>query len=62
MYYKSGPSQAAGLGPQTANAEGSITWQWKVVGTRTTPGVWRIVVTASVGGQQTSAEIPFKVE
>lgn len=60
VYYKSGASQAAGLGPQNAAGDGTATWQWKV-GSRTTPGVWRIVVTATVDGQQTSLEIPLEV-
>ena len=60
VYYKSGPSEAAGLGPQTASRDGTATWRWKV-GARTTPGTWRIVVTAEAGGQQESAEIPFEV-
>jgi len=60
VYYKSGPSQAAGLGPQNADGNGMAAWQWKV-GTRTTPGVWRIVVTATVDGQRTTLEIPFEV-
>jgi beta-lactamase superfamily II metal-dependent hydrolase len=60
VYYKSGPSQAAGLGPQTAGSDGNVTWTWKV-GTRTTPGTWSIVVTASLDGQSKSTSIPFEV-
>jgi competence protein ComEC len=60
VYYKSGPSEAAGLGPQTAGSDGTATWQWKV-GDRTASGAWRIVVTAGAGGQEESAEIPFEV-
>ncbi len=61
VYYKSGASNAAGLGPQTADASGKVTWSWKV-GTRTTPGVWRIVVTASLNGEKVTKEIPFEVK
>ena len=43
VIYKSGPSKAQGLGPQVADTYGKITWAWKI-GTRTTPGVWPIVV------------------
>ncbi len=43
VIYKSGPSKARGLEPQVADTQGKITWAWKV-GTRTTPGVWPIVV------------------
>jgi len=46
VYYKSGPSTAAGLGPKTANASGMVSWTWKV-GARTTSGTWRIVVTCN---------------
>jgi competence protein ComEC len=61
VYYKSGRSQAQGLGPQTATADGGVTWSWKV-GTSTTPGTWRIVVTATFSGQTISKEIPFEVQ
>lgn len=43
VYYKSGASTAAGLGPKTADASGIVSWTWKV-GTRTTSGTWSIVV------------------
>lgn len=49
VYYKSGPSEAAGLAPKSADGDGRVSWTWKV-GTRTTPGSWRIVVTATVDG------------
>jgi hypothetical protein len=43
VFYRSGPSRAAGLVPKTADGRGRITWSWKV-GTRTTPGRWPIRV------------------
>jgi hypothetical protein len=46
VYYKSGPSQAAGLYPQRGVG---ITWTWRV-GTRTTPGRWPILVSCSKTG------------
>lgn len=46
VYYKSGKSEAAGLYPHRADEDGWISWTWKV-GTRTTPGRWKIIVTAS---------------
>ncbi len=46
VYYKSGPSSAAGLYPQRG---ARITWTWKV-GTRTTPGRWPIVVSCGKAG------------
>ena len=61
VIYKSGPSQAAGLGPQTADPSGTVTWRWKV-GTSTTRGVWSIVVTSEVQGHKETLEIPFEVK
>jgi hypothetical protein len=46
VYYKSGPSHAAGLYPKRG---GRISWTWKV-GTRTTPGRWPIVVSCGGAG------------
>lgn len=43
VFYRSGPSRASGLEPKLADASGRAVWTWKV-GTRTTPGVWRIRV------------------
>jgi hypothetical protein len=51
VYYKSGPSSAAGLYPKRGRL---IAWTWKV-GTRTTPGRWPIVVSCgSAGNLRTS--------
>ena len=61
VHYKSGPSQAAGLGSQFANSNGIATWSWKV-GSRTTPGVWEIVVAARHEGQTETLTIPFEVK
>lgn len=60
VYYKSGPSEATGLYPKQADINGDVSWTWKV-GTRTTPGSWRIVVTATYEGKTTSREIYFTV-
>lgn len=46
VYYKSGPSVAAGLYPKRGSR---ISWTWKV-GTRTTPGRWSIVVSCGSAG------------
>jgi hypothetical protein len=46
VYYKSGPSEAAGLYPKRGKR---ISWTWKV-GTRTTPGRWPIVVSCGSAG------------
>ena len=50
VYYKSGPSEAQGLEPKMSDGNGNCTWTWKV-GTRTTPGNWKIVLTAGGVGQ-----------
>jgi micrococcal nuclease len=52
--YKSGPSKAQGLGPKTADAKGDVTWSW-MVGTRTTPGSWPVVI--ACGGEVVSTEV-----
>ena len=59
VYYKT-KSTAAGLTPKAADANGDVSWAWKV-GASTTPGVWRIVVTASKDGKKVSVETPFEV-
>ncbi len=48
VYYKSGPSSAAGLYPKRPSG-GRVSWTWKV-GTRTTPGRWPIVVSCGSSG------------
>jgi len=60
VYYKSGPSSASGLYSKTADNEGDVSWSWKV-GTRTTLGSWRIVVTASLDGETISQTTYFTV-
>lgn len=49
VFYKSGPSSAAGLYPKRPNAGGRVSWTWKV-GTRTTAGRWPIVVSCGSAG------------
>jgi hypothetical protein len=48
VYYKSGPSHAAGLYSKRPTA-GRVSWTWKV-GTRTTPGRWAIRVSCGAAG------------
>jgi len=60
VYYKSGRSQAQGLYPKQADSNGDVSWTWKV-GTRTTPGSWRIVVTAAYNSKPVSQETYFTV-
>ena len=53
VYYKSGPSHAAGLYSKRPVA-GRVSWTWKV-GTRTTPGRWPTYVRCgSAGALRTS--------
>ena len=47
VYYKSGPSRAQGV--KHLRRGGRVSWTWKV-GTRTTPGRWRITVTCGRAG------------
>jgi hypothetical protein len=54
VLYKSGPSSAAGLGPQNASASGAVSWSW-TVGSRTTPGSWPVTVRCASGGASASA-------
>jgi beta-lactamase superfamily II metal-dependent hydrolase len=60
VYYKSGKSTASGLYPKEADSQGNVSWSWKV-GTRTTPGSWPIVVTASLDGETVSETTSFTV-
>ncbi|WP_229753243.1 pilus assembly protein [Paenibacillus segetis] len=48
VYYKSGTSQAKYLGEATADASGTIDWEW-LVGGNTTPGTWTFVVETQDG-------------
>lgn len=60
VYYKSGPSSAAGLVSKVADAECNVSWTWRV-GSRTAPGTYRIVVDAALCGTEVSAEVWFEV-
>jgi endonuclease YncB( thermonuclease family) len=60
VYHKSGPSTAQGLEPKIAGTNGIVSWTW-IVGARTTPGEWRIEVTATISGQTYTQSIPFIV-
>ena len=61
VYYKTGKSTAQGLYPKQADSNGNVSWTWKV-GTRTTPGSWRVVVTASFEGKSISKQTYFTVQ
>ena len=47
VHYKSGPSTADGLNNKSSDSEGYVEWTWKV-GSRTSSGSWRIVISSSV--------------
>jgi hypothetical protein len=47
-------SVAVGLGDQTADADGKVTWSWKI-GNRTKPGTGRVMVTCN--GQSATSDI-----
>jgi micrococcal nuclease len=53
VHYKSGPSKAQGLTPQTADGAGNATWSW-IVGTNTTPGSWPIDVLCGTASARTT--------
>lgn len=61
VLYKSGPSRAKGLYPQTADGKGRITWRWRV-GSNTTPGRWPIVVRCEKGGEGGELRTSFEVQ
>jgi hypothetical protein len=61
VFYKSGPSEAIGvLSPKNADAEGRVSWTWRV-GANTTPGDYKIEVTAEKDGGQATATRNFTV-
>jgi hypothetical protein len=59
--YKSGPSKAAGLGPETASASGALLWSWRV-GSKTTPGTWPVTVRCTAGSRSASATAYLTVQ
>lgn len=58
VYYKSGPSEAAGLETKISDANGYVSWTWKVGG-RTSAGTFQIVV--SGGGETKSVHFTVVV-
>lgn len=60
VIYKSGPSSAAGLGPQVANQNGDVSWSWKV-GSNTSKGIWNIKLYCTQNGKSDSISVPFEV-
>ena len=58
--YDSGPSEAAGLDPKTADGAGKVTWSWTVGGT-TAKGTYPIDITCFKGERLGSLTLEFKV-
>jgi hypothetical protein len=58
--YMSGPSEAEGLTPKTADSSGRVTWVW-AIGTRTTPGEWPVTVKATFNGFTSTHTETFEV-
>ena len=61
VYLKSGPSKATGLTKINADSDGKASWTWKV-GSSTTHGEYKIVVTAGLGGETVSQTTYFTVQ
>jgi hypothetical protein len=59
--YDSGPSQAAGLGEKTADADGAVSWTW-TVGQTTKEGKYPITVTCFKAERQGTLETTFEVK
>ena len=60
VLYKSGPSKAKGLYPQTADGRGRVAWRWRV-GSNTTPGRWPVIVRCQKGGDSGELRTSFEV-
>jgi len=60
VHYKSDPSRAKGLVPQTADGKGRVTWRWRV-GSNTTPGRWPIDVACRKGSDEGDLRTSFEV-
>jgi hypothetical protein len=56
--YKSGASQASGLVPKTADAQGGVSWTW-MIGRATTLGEWPVDVACEAGGERFTARTAF---
>jgi hypothetical protein len=50
VIYKTGESEARGLGLKTAGSDGRLSWTWKC-GSQTTPGTYRVYVECDPGGR-----------
>jgi endonuclease YncB( thermonuclease family) len=54
--YKSGSSNAKGLEPAKADAQGQVTWSWKI-GSNTAVGVWPVIVQCGSDSVQTTVNV-----
>jgi hypothetical protein len=53
--YGSGPAEASGLRPKTADTKGAVSWTWQV-DVQVTAGWWPVTVTCSDGVRQATLE------
>jgi hypothetical protein len=58
--YDSGPSQASGLDPKTADASGKVTWSW-TIGSNTIAGTWPIDIACFKGERDGTLQLTFRV-
>lgn len=61
VQYKSGKSGAQGLSKKTANAQGQVSWTWKVASSAT-PGTWPVSVRCTSKGKEGTAEASLEVK
>jgi len=61
VQYASGASQAASLSQKSANAQGAVSWTWRV-GANTPPGKYPVTVSCSAGGKEVSAKRSLQVK
>jgi len=61
VYLKSDTSGAAGLTKKNADSDGKASWTWKV-GSSTTHGEYKIVVTAGLNGETVSQTTYFTIQ
>jgi hypothetical protein len=61
VQYLSGSATAKGLGDKSANADGQVTWKWKVGG-KTTEGTWPIYIRCVLGERTGDVDTEFTVK
>lgn len=61
VHYATAISEAKGLGDKKANADGQVTWKWKVGG-KTTLGTWPIFIECTLGDRAGETDTEFTVK